>query len=240
MNMLTQDSIKAALGRDMPEEILVVAKLAVNGMDEDSIAQILGSTRDEVRELFESQDYKDVRLLVGVEHARLRSGNDHTWDGIENTALEGLAKRVHLERDTDTLLRIAAVANKAQRRLSQSTQHVLDPANAQTRVPLKLTKRFTEKINSAGQVTERTETQEVSVVNGTAKTPSFESISEIFAIQTPAAGAPSDINPQMTDGIPPVRTNGQLNPPVPGVRMSRAISNEAELERFLAGLPDDQ
>lgn len=234
MNMLTQDSIKAALNREIAEEILVVAKLAVNGMDEESIAQILGSTKEEVRELFDSQDYKDVRLLVGVEHARLRAGNDHTWDGIENTALEGLSKRVHLERDTDTLLRIAAVANKAQRRLSQSTQHVLDPANAQTRVPLKLTKRFTEKINSEGQVVERSETQEVSVVNGTAKTPSFESINEIFAIRgNPAAHAPA---PKTHDGTP--MTNGQLNPPVP--KASRAISNQTELERFLAGMPDEQ
>lgn len=226
MNMLTQDSIKAALNREIAEEILVVAKLAVNGMDEESIAQILGSTKEEVRELFDSQDYKDVRLLVGVEHARLRAGNDHTWDGIENTALEGLAKRVHLERDTDTLLRIAAVANKAQRRLSQSTQHVLDPANAQTRVPLKLTKRFVEKLNSEGDVVERSLSQEVSVVNGTAKTPSFESINEIFSIRE-----------RQPVHAPAPQTNGQLNPPVP--RMSRPISNQTELENFLAGMPDD-
>lgn len=233
MNMLTQDSIKAALNREIPEEILVVAKLAVNGMDEESIAQILGSTREEVAELFQTQDYKDVRLLVGVEHARLRAGNDHTWDGIENTALEGLSKRVHLERDTDTLLRIAAVANKAQRRLGNTGNQVLDPANAQTRVPLKLTKRFTEKINSEGQVTERTETQEVSVVNGTAKTPSFESINEIFAIR----GQPAEYAPApKTDN--PGSTNGQLNPRTMPVS-SRAISNQTELERFLAGMPDD-
>lgn len=220
MNMLTQDTIKAALNRDIAEEILVIAKLAVNGMDADSIATILGSTREEVDELLQSQDYKDVRLLVGVEHARLRAGNDHTWDGIENTALEGLSKRVHLERDTDTLLRIAAVANKAQRRLSQNREHILDPANAQTRVPLRLTKRFTEKLNSDGDVVERQETQEISVVNGTAKTPSFESINEIFAIQ----GAP-------------VHTTSQPNRPTHAT--SRALANEEELQRFLKGMPDD-
>ena len=63
MNMLTQDSIKAALNREIAEEILVVAKLAVNGMDAESIAQILGSTRDEVDELFQSQDYKMFACL---------------------------------------------------------------------------------------------------------------------------------------------------------------------------------
>ena len=224
MNMLTQEGIKATLNRDIPEEILVVAKLHVNGMEADAIAQILGSTRGEVDELFQSQDFKDVRLLVGVEQARIRTGNDSTWDGIENTALEGLAKRVGLERDTDTLLRIAAVANKAQRRLSTNDSHVLDPANAQTRVPLKLTKRFTEKINSEGQVFERSETQEVSVVNGSAKMPSFDSINQIFAIRG-----------QQAEYAPAPPTGQAATQP----QSRRAISNQTELEKFLSGMPDE-
>lgn len=234
MSMLTQEGIKAALNREIPEEILVVAKLHVNGMDVESIAQILGSTRGEVDELFQSQDFKDVRLLVGVEQARIRTGNDSTWDGIENTALEGLAKRVSLERDTETLLRIAAVANKAQRRLASPQDHVLDPANAQTRVPLKLTKRFTEKINSEGQVFERSETQEVSVVNGSAKTPSFESINQIFAIRgaqpthEPARAAVTPNSPDMAAILA-----------MGAGATSRAISNQTELEQFLAGMPDE-
>lgn len=235
MNMLTQEGIKAALNRDIPEEILVVAKLHVNGMDEESIAQILGSTKDEVNELFQSQDFKDVRLLVGVEQARIRTGNDSTWDGIENTALEGLAKRVSLERDTETLLRIAAVANKAQRRLAAPQDHVLDPANAQTRVPLKLTKRFTEKLNGAGDVVERSETHEVSVINGTAKTPSFESINEIFAIRgAPAAHAPA---PPVVPQSPVPEEIMKLG--LPRGATSRTISNQTELERFLSGMPDE-
>src|SRR3546814_8594839 len=105
----------------------------------------LGSSKVEVEEILESQDYKDVRLLVGVEHARLSSSKDFTWDSIEATALEGLSKRAGLEKDTDTLLRIAAVANKAQRRMTQKEEQVLDPASAVARVPLQLTKRFPEK-----------------------------------------------------------------------------------------------
>src|SRR3546814_10845513 len=86
----------------------------------------------------------------------LSSSKDFTWDSIEATVLEGLSKRVGLEKDTDTLLRIAAVANKAQRRMTQKEEHVLDPASAVARVPLKLTKRFTEKLNHDGSVEDRT------------------------------------------------------------------------------------
>lgn len=211
MQSLTQDAIQKALGREIPEEILIVAKCAVTGMDPESISQVLGATRVEIEELQESQDYKDVRLLVGVEQAKIQTLKDFSWDGIEATALEGLAKRVGLERDTDTLLRIAAVANKAQRRMSQKTEHVLDPSNAQVRVPLKLTKRFTEKLNAPdGSSVERSETQEISVVNGSAKMPSFESISQIFGVHgNPTAG---------------------VNPKVPVMD---------EVERFLKDIPRD-
>src|SRR3546814_11274518 len=85
-------------------------------------------------------------------------------------------------KDTDTLLRIAAVANKAQRRMTQKEEHVLDPASAVARVPLKLTKRFTEKLNHDGSA-ERSESQEISVTNGTARMPSFESINAIFGVR---------------------------------------------------------
>ena len=67
---------------------------------------------------------------------------------------------------------------------------------------------------------ERTETQEISVVNGTAKTPSFESINEIFAIR----GAPVHTTPQ---------------PNRPTHAASRELAHEEELQRFLKGMPDD-
>src|SRR3546814_4683799 len=160
MTGLTQQAIQQALGREIPEEILIIAKMAVVGMAPDRIAETLGSSKVEVEEILESQDYKDVRLLVGVEHDRLSSSKDFTWDSIEATALEGLSKRAGLEKDTDTLLRIAAVANKAQRRMTRKEKKVLDTESAVARVPLKLTKRFTETLNHDGSV-ERSESREI-------------------------------------------------------------------------------
>src|SRR3546814_8937968 len=66
--------------------------------------------------------------------------------------------------------------------MTQKEEHVLDPASAVARVPLKLTKRFTEKLNHDGSV-ERSESQEISVTNGTARMPSFESINAIFGVR---------------------------------------------------------
>lgn len=209
MTLISHSSIQAVLGREIPEEVLTIAKCAVGGMIPERIAELLGATVDEIKELQETQDYKDVRLLVGVEHAKTSVSKDFTWDSIEATALESLSNRVGLERDTEMLLRIAAVANKAQRRMTQKEEHVLDPASALARVPLRLTKRFTEKLNSDGS-SERSETQEISVINGTARMPSFESINKIFNVH----GSP----------IEPKR---------------ESIPVMDEVERFLQGIPKD-
>lgn len=177
---LTVDSLTSILGRQVEEIHLTVAKSNVLGLDPETIAHTLGVERTEIDELMQSQDYKDVRLLVGAEFAKDRIERDSGWDGIENTALRKLARRTEMENDTDTLLRIAAVANRATRRTAPPKDNVLDPSQSGQRVPLTLTKRYTEKLNSTGQITERTETQQISVLNGSAVNPTFKEVSHIL------------------------------------------------------------
>lgn len=173
---LTVDSMRAILGREVEEIHLTVAKASAMGLDPETIANATGLSREEVGELIESQDYKDVRLLVGSQMLSDRVESDATWDGIENSAVKKLAKRLELERDTDTLLRIAAVANRATRRMAPPKEAgPLDPSQAGARVPLTLTKRYTEKLNGDGSV-ERTETQQISVLDGSAVNPKFDEI----------------------------------------------------------------
>lgn len=173
---LTVDSLKSILGREVEEIHLTVAKSSVLGLDPETIANTIGVPKDEINQLMETQDYKDIRLLVGAEQAKDRVERDFGWDGIETSALKKLGRRVEMENDTDTLLRIAAVSNRATRRAAPPKESLLDPALAGARVPLTLTKRFTEKLNSGGQVIERSETQQISVLNGSAVNPSFKEV----------------------------------------------------------------
>lgn len=177
---LTVDSLKVILGREVEEIHLTVAKSSVLGLDPETIANTLGVPRAEIEELMESSDYKDVRLLVGAEQAKDRVERDLGWDGIENAALRKLQRRTELENDTDTILRIAAVANRATRRTAPPKESLLDPSQAGARVPLTLTRRFTEKLNGAGQTIERTETQQISVLNGSAVNPSFKEVNSLL------------------------------------------------------------
>lgn len=173
---LTIDALKTILGREVEEIHLTVAKSSVLGMDPETIANTLGVTKDEISELMETQDYKDIRLLVGAEQAKERIERDYGWDGLETQALKKLGRRVELESDTDTLLRIAAVSNRATRRTAPPKESLLDPASAGARVPLTLTKRFTEKLNGDGRVLERSETHQISVLNGSAVNPTFKEV----------------------------------------------------------------
>jgi len=177
---LTIDSLKSILGREVDEIHLTVAKSSVLGLDPETIANTLGVTKQEIEDLMDLQEYKDIRLLVGAEQAKERVERDYGWDGLEHTALKKLGRRAELENDTDTLLRIAAVANRATRRTAPPKESVLDPSQAGTRVPLTLTRRFTEKLNASGQAIERTETQQISVLNGSAVNPTFKEVSSLL------------------------------------------------------------
>jgi hypothetical protein len=188
---LTVDSLESILGRTVQEIHLTVAKSSVLGLDPETIAHTLGVNKGEIDALMESQDYKDIRLLVGAEQAKERVERDFGWDGIESQALKTLGKRVKLENDTDTLLRIAAVANRATRRTAPPKESPLDPANAGARVPLTLTKRFTEKLNGSGQVVERQVSHHISVLDGSAINPNFEEVKGLLTGNvTPTPQAP--------------------------------------------------
>ncbi len=177
---LTVDSLKVILGREVEEIHLTVAKSSALGLDPETIAHSLGVPRAEIDELLNDSEYKDIRLLVGAEQAKERVERDLGWDGIENSAVKKLQRKVELESDTDTLLRIAAVANRATRRTAPPKESALDPSQAGARIPLTLTKRFTEKLNGTGQVIERSETQQISVLNGSAVNPTFKEVNAML------------------------------------------------------------
>lgn len=193
-NSLTVQSLNAILGREVEEVILTIAKSSVLGLDPETIANTLGVDRAEVEDVMTTPDYKDVRLLVGADHAKERVDRDNSWDGLESTALRKLGRKAELEQDTDTLLRIAAVANRATRRTAPPKESgPLDPSQAGARVPLTLTRRYTEKLNG-GVITERSTTEQISVLNGSAVNPTFREVNLLLrGDHTPPERAPTTL-----------------------------------------------
>jgi hypothetical protein len=178
---LTVASLSKSVEQQVPELYVIIAKNSVVGLDAGQIADLLGVSRAEIEEVYGDELYKNVRLLIASEYAKESVEADFSWDGIETAALKKLVSRVPLTNDTDQLLRIAAVANKAQRRHRDMGPKVLDPQTAGARVALNLTDRIVRKLSSNGDILEARE-RRLSVTDGSATNPTFAEVDQLLGV----------------------------------------------------------
>ena len=186
MNMMafTAQSLSDQLGRPIPEILVVIAKNDIAGLPAEDISRLIGVDTEEIKESQRSDDYRDIRLILGAAQASEMVETDFSWDAIESESTRKLFQEVKKSRDADFLLKVAAIANKAQRRVSSNRDKVLDQSKANPVIPLKLTQRFIEQMNASGDLTRITERQ-ISVLDGSAKNPSFDKINQMLGVNTP-------------------------------------------------------
>lgn len=179
---ITSDSLSQELGKEIPEMYVVIAKHSVLGSDSESIREIIGCTDAELLEVENDPVYKEVRIFIGAVQASSRINQTVGWDFIEDTAISKLAERIPHERDSEFLLKVAAIANKAQRRHGQQ-QGVLDPTHTNGKTVISLTQRLIQKIQhgDSSLVEERT----LSISDGSVKNPSFDRIDEMLSVSVP-------------------------------------------------------
>lgn len=187
MNMMQFNAqvLSDQLGRMIPDILVTICKNDLAGLPPSDIARLIGVDETEVVESQKLDDYRDIRLVMGAAFASEMVDTDFSWDGIESEAVGKLYKEVKKSRDPEFLLKVAAIANKAQRRVSSGTTKALDQTKANPVVPLRLTQRFIEQLNSNGDLTRITERQ-ISVLDGSAKNPSFEKIDAALGVNTKA------------------------------------------------------
>jgi hypothetical protein len=190
MTMMDMTNIKLAritnhAVTDIPEIFVHIAKYEIlTRSGPETIADILGVSVENVTEVQTSPVYRDIRLVLATENARSEIDRDISYDSLEELALGKLVKVAQFESDVDTLIRIATMANRAERRAKPKTEQVLDARSATTRVPLKLSERIVRRINAdGGAVEERTR---VMITNGSAANPTFEDVEKMLIPQAPA------------------------------------------------------
>ena len=182
MAQMTLNELNRVLGREIPDALFVIAKSTVLGMDSAMIASTMQIDLVEIEELIASDDFRDVRLLLGAERQKELMEIDAGWDGIESLTTARLYKAVKNESDPKVLAQVAMIANRAERRSAPKGESPLNANGSAQRVPLTLTKRYTEKI-AAGQVIERTEEQSVSILSGRMINPTFEEVQKRLSAQ---------------------------------------------------------
>jgi hypothetical protein len=144
---ITAESLSRDLSREVPEVYVIVAKHSVLGMDDDSIREVIGCTKEELSEVLNDPLYREIRLIAGAHQAESVVDLTTGWDKLEQVALTNLHKRAPFVKDEETLLRIAAVANKAQRRHQAGKEDgVLDATNGKS-VRINLTTRLVQSFS---------------------------------------------------------------------------------------------
>lgn len=174
----TAESLSKQFGREVPDVHVLIAKNLILGLDSHGISDILGVAVEEVEEILEDHEFKEVRLFLAAHHNQEGVAADLTWDSIEQKALKNIAKRIEFDGDLETNLKVAALANRAQRRYQAPKNKPLDAGAAGGTVNLTLTRRVVERLTNHTQ--ERETTQQLSIMNGSASNPSFQEVDELL------------------------------------------------------------
>lgn len=176
---VTSKSLSQDLGKEVPETYVVVAKHSVMGSTAESICEVLNCSREELAELENDSLYKEVRQVIGAIQLQSRADSETGWDALEAMAVKKLVEKINFEKDSEFLLRVAAVANKAQRRVTP--QHgVLDPSGGGQRATINLTTRFMQRLTATGP--EILKETHLSIRDGSMTNPKFEEVDDLLSV----------------------------------------------------------
>ncbi len=182
ISTITAESLTEVLEVEVPDTYVIIAKHRVLGMDTLAISDILGVEQADVDEVEENELYQRVKAILAVKHADMQAKQSLGWDDIESLAVEKLVERLPVEKDSEFLLRVAAVANKATRK-QQKDSRVLDPSANNGTTAITLTQRLVRKITKHGDGAVE-ETRQISISDGSMEQCSFSDIDSMLAVST--------------------------------------------------------
>lgn len=153
---LSGPQLERKLGRVISEMELVIAKNIALGVSREQLCEILGNgiSVEQIADLQETPEFQELYGVIAQHLLELSSEASIGWDQLEAISIRNLMKEARVNRDPDFQLRLAAVANKAQRRHNKGEQ-ILEPGAAGTRVQISLSQRFIKKLNGETEITER-------------------------------------------------------------------------------------
>jgi len=182
LHEITADSLTKVMQTEVPDIYVIIAKHKVMGMDSEAIKSIIGCELQDIQEVESTELYKAVRAQCAMAYAALTADQTTGWDAIENIAMTQLLKRLPFEKDSEFLLRAAAVANKAVRKHGKESG-VLDPSLKRGTVAITLTQRLVSRLNGRGDK-EVAEERVLSIHDGSMSNPSFDEVDSLLSVRT--------------------------------------------------------
>lgn len=93
-----------------------LVRMKYANMSNAYMADVMGLEQSTLSEILADDEFKQAYEQYASTRAEEAEQFDSSWDGIEKQALTSLKTQLAVNNDPNLLLRVAAVANKAQRR----------------------------------------------------------------------------------------------------------------------------
>lgn len=176
---MTGATLTRALGLEVCEEYVVIAKHQVLGFDDQTICDILGCEMVDLETAKEDAVFKSVKAMVNSAHAQATLNQAQGWDALEGLAIKKLVDRIPKENDSEFLLKVAAIANRATRK-TQADDKTLDPLGKGVS-RISLTSRLVQRISHSGA--EQVEERQLSITSGSMGRATFKEVNELLEVK---------------------------------------------------------
>lgn len=135
------------MDQDQRERYEKIASMLVMEVPQVQIAAACNLTPGRISQILEEDAFKEIFAAMQVEELQKHKDLNDGWDFLENKAVGGLMEVLAYNKNPDLLLRVAAVANKAQRRGS-SRNAPIDPQKLGARVVINIQPNFVQKLEA--------------------------------------------------------------------------------------------
>ena len=131
-----------------------IAKMELQEVAATDIASVFSLSPEKISEITASDEYKAIKAELFLEKSEEAETRTNAWDRLEDLSLGHLIEHMEIKPDPEFALKVAAVANKAQRRTMRN-----EPIAGQVagRTVLQMNLTFVEKMNTAFQIKPREE-----------------------------------------------------------------------------------
>lgn len=129
------------------ERLQRIVGMAVLGVPDAQIAEVVGCDPSRVAQLRQSEAFKELYAETMAERIAEKAAVDEGWDDVEKRALEIVSNTLKFSKNPDYALKAAMVANRAQRRAASPGNNAL-PGDMGARVVINLNQTFVDKLQN--------------------------------------------------------------------------------------------
>ncbi len=130
-----------------------IKELLGQGLQQSIVASAVGCDPSYISQLMEREEFKNDVLVARAGKAEGGVKRDNSWDEVEDKALARALETIHLIHRPTDLIRIAAMANTAKRRATESSNGS-ESASATVNLVLPKGANVIFQMNSQAQVVE--------------------------------------------------------------------------------------